>query len=85
MTEETAAIFVDHGIHITAPTKTGEPASMSEDEHAFCQLMAEVFAGDSLDQYLQRPRQLAIGWANEYLSPAGRRRLKQRLDEECAP
>ena len=78
-------LAMNSGVHITAPAKvkSGAEDSLTDEERKFCGLMTEVFAGESMEQFLQRPRQLAIGWANEFLTPSERRVLINRLDDEC--
>lgn len=76
--------FVDRGTHMTAPPKAilGEFSSMSPDEQSFCTLMTEVFNGETIEQFLQRPCRLAAGWATEYLSPDERWQLLHRMEQE---
>lgn len=77
-------IFKSNGTAESAVNKVAEGRSdeFTKEERDFCLFTKSIFKGCTLEEHLQRPRQLPMGWMDEYLTLEGRHKLKTRFHEE---
>jgi hypothetical protein len=75
-------IFFEWGVHASAPEKLSCPETMDQREKDFCAFARSIIGDDTPDEFLARPRQLAMGWAKEFLTAEGLAKLDRQFRSE---